>query len=91
MEKRIYKYPITDPSKIAIEMPEDAEILTVQMQNGTPCIWALVNPDNKTKERYFEVFGTGHPVYCDMGIDRKYINTFQMNGNLVFHLFERIN
>ena len=59
-------------------MPKDAEILTIQTQNETPCIWALVNPE--------------HDIYYDMGINRKYINTFQLGGgSLVFHLFERVN
>ena len=30
---------------------------------------------DRLKDRYFEVFGTGHSIYYDMGIDRKYINT----------------
>ena len=73
-------------------MPKGAEILTVQTQNDTPCIWALVDPDSETETRHFEVYGTGHDIHCDMGIERKYINTFQIQyGLLVFHLFERIN
>lgn len=91
MEKRIWKYEI-NPNKVIVEMPKGAEILTIQTQNETPCIWALVNPENEKELRHFEVFGTGQNVYCDMGVERKYINTFQLdNGSLVFHLFERIN
>ena len=55
-------------------------------------MWALVNPDEQTEERHFEVYGTGHPVYCDMGIERKYIATAQTDvGGYVWHVFERIN
>ncbi len=90
MDYRIWKYEIKIDDKIQIEMPEKAEILSVQVQKGIVCIWALVDSENKTETRYFEVFGTGHKVPVDMGISRKFIGTFQIyGGDLVFHLFER--
>lgn len=91
MKKQIWKF-IINTNKIIVEMPKDTEILTIQTQNETPCIWALVNPENEKELRHFEVYGTGHDIYYDMGINRKYINTFQLGGgSLVFHLFERVN
>ena len=90
MNKQIWKYTL-DVYDSAIEMPIGAEVLTVQSQNNIPCLWALVNPLAEKEKRYFEVFGTGHNVYCDMGIERMYIGTFQIDsGSLVFHLFERL-
>lgn len=75
----------------SILMPKGAEILTVQTQNGIPCIWALVDIEAEKEPRVFDIFGTGHPVTFDMGVERKYINTFQLKGGaLVFHLFERL-
>ena len=92
MKKQIWKFEIKIGSYSVIKMPKSAEILTVQPQNDKVCIWALVNPDNETESRHFETHGTGHEIHYDMGIERKYINTFQLNdGMLVFHLFERIN
>lgn len=91
MKKTIWKFELEVADKQFIRMPKEAELLSVQTQNETPCLWALVNPNNATEERCFEVFGTGHTMHCDIGIDRKYIGTFQMqNGGLVFHLFERL-
>jgi hypothetical protein len=88
MKKKIWKFPVS-PNVPVIEMPEGAEILTVQTQHGEPCIWALVNPAAKKEKRYFWVFGTGHNVPVEA--ERKYIGTFQLEGGaLVFHLFERI-
>lgn len=90
MQKTIWKFTIT-PTKLTVKMPKGAELLSVQTQNNMACIWALVYPENKPEERFFEVFGTGHDVPCDMGIDRKFIGTFQLDaGSLVFHLFERL-
>lgn len=91
MTKTIWKFEI-QPQQTSVEMPKGAEILTIQMQYGNPCIWALVDPLNDKEIRSIEVFGTGHSIYYDMGIERKYIGTFQLaDGALVFHLFERIN
>ena len=91
MKKQIWKFEIA-PIDVAIQMPKGAEILTIQTQDGIPCIWALVYPENEKEKRYFEVYGTGQEIYYDMGTNRKYINTFQCeSGTLVFHLFERID
>lgn len=91
MKKTIWKFQLEVTDKQFICMPQEAELLSVQTQSKTPCLWALVNPNSPTEERCFEVFGTGHPVHCDMGIDRKFIGTFQLqSGGLVFHLFERL-
>ena len=87
MAKTIWKYPILVQDYFEIAMPIGAQILTVQMQNGVPCIWVVVKSgiDVASENRRFTVHGTGHPV----GENEKYIGTFQMaNGALVFHTFE---
>jgi hypothetical protein len=90
--RTIYKYSFEVKDIQRVYLPLEAEILTVQSQQGNPYMWALVDPENKLVERVFEVFGTGHPIQEDMGTDRKYIGTFQLqDGFLVFHLFERLN
>jgi hypothetical protein len=88
MNKTIWKYELKIDDLQNVIMPIGAEILSVQMQNETPCLWALVNPDEKdTDTRYIETFGTGHPVAYDMGSTREFIGTYQTRG-LVFHVFE---
>jgi hypothetical protein len=88
MNKTIWKYELKIDDLQNVIMPIGAEILSVQMQNETPCLWALVNPDEKdTDARYIETFGTGHPVAYDMGGTREFIGTYQTRG-LVFHVFE---
>lgn len=94
MNQTIFKYEIPATDKMSIEIPADAEILCVQVDQKTdkPCIWALVYPNNPKEERFFEVFGTGDEIRNDMGIERKYIGTFQsLGGLLILHIFERIN
>lgn len=87
MPKTIYKYTLEATDVQQIEIPQGAEILCIQTQNETPCIWALVDPNATVTKRVFEIFGTGHNV-PENG-NRKYIGTFQLNqGALVFHCFE---
>ncbi len=90
MTKTIWKFSFFTDDMIMLKMPVGAEILHLNMQNNDPQLWALVNADNDQEVRRFEIFGTGHPIKYDMGIERKYIGTY-FEGALVFHLFERIN
>lgn len=88
-EKVIWKYilEITDSQELI--MPKGACVLTVQTQNNTPCLWALVNPNAEKESRIFETFGTGHPICCATDMHRNYIGTYQTHGDsLVFHVFE---
>ena len=88
-EQRIFKYELSVIDGQNIRLPIGSQILTVQNQNETPCMWALVDPNADTELITIEMFGTGHPVLSDMGTSRKYISTFQMHGgNLVFHVFQ---
>lgn len=87
----IYKYPIFGRAVLqrdfAIDMPEDARILCVQVQNGAPCIWAMVDPSLPMQPRHFVLVGTGQPLGgANSG---GYVGSFQLEyGVYVFHLFE---
>lgn len=91
MNKTIWKYKIEAVGIQQILLPIGAEILTVQIQDQLPCIWVMVDPENETEVRVFEIFGTGHNIYTPPAVTWKYIGTFQVDqGALVFHLFERL-
>jgi hypothetical protein len=78
--KQIWKYKL---SESAIEMPIDAEILSVQLQNDVPHIWAMVSPQTELEKRKFAIVGTGQS-FDDTNM--KYIGTYQ-DGPFVWHLF----
>lgn len=89
--KTIWKFELETTDKQIIEMPFNAEILNIQTQDETPCVWALVDPLEAVEDRVIEIFGTGHKLLEDMGVNREYIGTYQLNnGALVFHVFERL-
>lgn len=89
MNARIYKYPLNAVTYQKVTMPAKSEILTVQVQGDTICLWALVNPDAELKERTIEIYGTGHLLIDSDSL--LYISTFMLESNsLVFHVFERL-
>ncbi len=89
--KTIWKFEIT-PDNLSLAMPQGAVILCVREQHDNICLWAEVESLSPQEERIFEVFGTGHEIHEDMGIQRKYLGTAIIHdGSLVFHVYERIN
>ena len=81
--RTIWKFPLPGFNGYVM-VPFGAEILTVQMQERVPCIWALVNPNAKKVPQEFRIFGTGHDV--DVPRNWRYLGTVQ-NGGLVWHVF----
>lgn len=80
---KIWKFPFEITDDVVIEMPEMPLPLSVQVQDGKPTIWAIVNPEApKVKKRFF-VYGTGHPIN-DEG--KAYLGTIQHQG-FVWHVF----
>lgn len=85
----IWKFPVPTTGEGAVlEMPQHAEILTVQTQGKAerPELWALVDPSADTELRTFRTYGTGHPIDDEAG---RYVATYQLHGGgLIFHVFE---
>lgn len=85
----IWKFPLVVADRQEIEIPAGFQILTLQTQHDNPCMWVLVNPSAPKVKILFEIFGTGHPV--PIHAERKYIGTFQLRNQLVFHCFQVLN
>jgi hypothetical protein len=91
--KTIWKYPLVIKDFQEINLPENAEILTVQVQNYIPCLWALVDDDPEKDQKMYKIriAGTGHTMsdyLLNSGEEYKYISTFQLdNGSIIFHVF----
>lgn len=93
--KTVWKYELPIEGEFDIEMPEGAQVLSVQEQVGggiaTPLVvWALVDTeaDYMYARRRFKIIGTGNPADHILPLDR-YIGTVQTNGGiLVWHIWE---
>lgn len=81
--RTIWKYAITNSPYQKIEMPLNAEILRVQLQDNIPTLWALVETENPKKPFNILTYYTGDYWINEKG---KYIGTYQLTG-LVHHVF----
>lgn len=86
--KTIWKYQFSILDYFILSMPEGAEILSVQVQDGIPVLWALVDTNKAPMVRNFRVFGTGNPVVIDQGKTARFVGTIQHEYSLVWHIFE---
>jgi hypothetical protein len=89
----VWKYPIQAHERQQVEMPEGAEILTVQLQGTSAVVWAAVDTEADVEYVDFYLARTGAPIPKDLTGKLSYINTFQFvnpgTGEvLAFHLFE---
>ena len=58
----VHKFPLRTTDRQEIYLPVSAKVLTVQVQHGTPCLWALVDEDADLTKHSLTIVGTGHPV-----------------------------
>lgn len=79
--KTIWKFEL--PSYIA-SMPEGAEIIKAEPQNGVLCLWAICDPQAPRVFREFYVLGTGHSIQENL----THVASYQ-DPPFVWHLFER--
>ena len=84
--KTIHKFTLDLADSQTIQMPEGASVLSLQLQYGQPCLWALVDTAKPLTPRHFITRGTGHPVPSEWF---SYVGTYQLQGgDLVFHVLE---
>ena len=83
----IWKYPMEVEEFQFVEMPVNSMILSVQIQNGIPVIWAKVNTEEKqTEKRKFKMVPTGGYIEEEKS---KFLETLQFNhGKFILHVFE---
>lgn len=87
--KTIYKYPLEVLDEEYYDMPRGTEFLSVQVQNGVPCLWALVDTQRAVAHAKVVIHGTGHPADDVDGME--FVGTFQLNGGLfVGHVWAKM-
>lgn len=80
----VWKFPLRVTDAQYVEMPWGAAPLTVQVQNGVACLWAVCDPSARRGYATIRICGTGHERTDITPVD--YVSTFQ-TGPLVFHAF----
>ena len=85
MTLAVWKYPLQKDSYHIVDLPVGAEVLSFQMQQGVPTIWALVDVNGSLGRRMFRILATGESL-PDKNL--KYIGSVQDHA-FVWHLFEQ--
>lgn len=94
--RTIYKYPLETTDLQSIKIPglsyEDnfnfmTQFFCIDTQRGYPCLWCLVDTEEKEREVLIRIIGTGNPA-PDSLTRKDYLGTYQLfNGNFVGHVF----
>lgn len=85
----IHKYTFKIEGEVRIKMPKGARVLSVQIQNDIPTMWALVDTEREMETVLFHIFCTGDtiPRLFNYG-PLDHLATFQQ-GIYVWHIFLR--
>jgi hypothetical protein len=60
---KVYKYPFEIVGSQIVELPVEAKVIHVGLDpQGTPCLWAEINPLNIHKDLRIFVVGTGTSI-----------------------------
>lgn len=91
MNKVIWKYQLEVMDEQYLSLPRGAEILCVQAQERSICMWILLDQSAMYVNRRIKIRGTGHPANTESKAG--YIGTVQMDvpysrDGLVWHLFD---
>lgn len=88
--KTICKYELKITDLQEIEIPGEAQLLSVQVQNKTPYLWVLVYDTESEKQKIkLRTIGTGNEI-VDYDFEATgFIGTYQLDilGNFVGHVF----
>jgi hypothetical protein len=88
--KAIYRYELNDshPGNVnMLYMPTSAQVLSVALYQGMPCLWVMVKESTTLREmRRFQIFGMGQPIPNSVS-QRHYVGTV-VNGAQAWHVFD---
>lgn len=88
MIARILKFPLEVTGRQSVLMSDGAQLLYVEMQHGTPTLWAICD-ERSPKPRTILIFGTGHDIFEGVAHAGNYIGTcIDWERNRVWHVFD---
>ena len=90
--KTIHKYPLEYVERQTIALPKGCHTLCVQIQDGEPCLWAVVNPKKPKIDCTIIMSGTGAHDALQFKTDPRevrYLGTVQTRG-CVWHYFVKL-
>jgi len=83
MSKQIWKYSLAEAE---VRVPRHAEILSLQVQEGKPMLWVLVDPDASSERWTITAVMTGQPMMAPP--PGEYVGTaILMEDRIVVHFW----
>ena len=86
MGTQVWKYELEVVDTQWLELPRGANILSVDVQHGTPCLWAQVDTEAVKDSVLIVTHGTGHPMKSN---HMEFLGTYQLeSGSFIGHVFK---
>jgi hypothetical protein len=95
--RHVFKYPVPMPNETGrafIDVPTDAEILSVGLQNDQMVVWALSDPDYEPEEGY-EAVGMVRLIVANTGQEipgfpegARFLGTVTTSNGTVWHVWD---
>jgi hypothetical protein len=86
--RKIFKYELEITDSPTLNLPVDANFLAIDQQNGSICLWFVVDPEQKEmKERQFRIIGTGHEIQMGAEHDTLHFLKTLVMAPFVWHVF----
>ena len=89
-ESVVWKFTLPPPTitgRCFVDIPEDAQPLSVGMQNGNVVVWALVDPHRPEEMRRFIVANTGADI-PGLPEAARFIGTLVADTGIVWHVWD---
>ena len=83
---QIWKFPLEVMSEQEVAIPAGYRVLDLQVQDGQPHFWALVDQTAPTVTMKVWMQGTGYKIASNLRLD-SHLGTVQLNG-FVWHYFD---
>lgn len=80
---KIYKYEVN----AGIVKAPILQVLDVQMQDGRPVMWALIDENALQRTVEFAIYWTGQEINREVLKEFEYFKTLQDDMGLVWHVF----
>lgn len=84
--RKIIKYALPIQRKFTIHLPRDAELLTVDVEHGNPCLWAIVEEDEPWEPHVLLMVKTGESIAEPITL-AQHVGTFTRDETTL-HVFE---
>ena len=88
--KVVHKFPVTHAWEQTFEVSEGAQVLDIELSDGQPCVWMLIDLNAPKVPLTIFATHTGQLLQHEHGIYIKTLHVFNNLGqNIVTHFFRK--